>query len=176
MKRIVLLLFAGLLATAATASQAALEISLAPATTNPASPRMGDRMKFATVIRNAGASPAQGVVVWVSLIEVDPGREQPMDLEDWSAHKAVTQAVLAPGEKVSVEWPMRLIQAGDYRVVVSAIEHGSPRVVSSLFVDFHVARKPVVESGRILPVAFGVPFVLAAALLLPRRRRRGVTE
>jgi hypothetical protein len=124
------------------------------------------------VIRNAGSAPAQGVVAWISLIEVDPGREQPMDLEDWSAHKAVTQAVLAPGERVSVEWPMRLIQAGDYRVVISAVERGSPRVVTSPFADFHVERKPVVESQRILPVAFGVPLLLAVPLLWRRRRAR----
>ena len=171
-KSIRLLLLACLLAAAAPASQAALDVSLAPEATNAAAPRMGDWMKFASQIRNTGPAPAHGVLAWISLIEVDPGREQPMDLEDWSAHKAVTQATLAPGETVRVEWPMRLIQAGDYRVVVSAVERGSPRIVTSPFVDFHVARKPVVESRRILPVAFGVPLLLACVFLW-RRRSRG---
>jgi hypothetical protein len=72
-------------------------------------------------------------------------------------HKALTQATLAPGEKIGIEWPMRPNQAGDYRVVISAVERGSPRIVTSPFVDFYVERKPVVESRRILPVAFGVP-------------------
>lgn len=171
MPKIALWLCVALLALATRGAAAApLEISLVAQKTNPAAPQMGDQIKFASVIRNAGSAPAHGVVAWISLVQVDPGHEQPMDLEDWSAHKAVTQAVLAPGERVSVEWPMRLIQAGDYRVVVSAVERGSARIVTSPFVEFHVARKPVVESRRILPVAFGVPLLLTGLFFVRRRR------
>ena len=171
MKKIALWLGACLFLLASPA-WAALEVSLAAGGANPAQPKMGDRLKFDSVIANAGTAPAQGVVAWISLIEVDPGHEQPMDLEDWSAHKAVTRASLAPGEKVSVDWPMRLIQAGDYRVIISAVERGSARVATSPFVDFHVERKAVVESQRILPVALGVPLLIAGAFVLRRSRRR----
>jgi hypothetical protein len=136
---------------------------------------MGDRLKFESVIANTGTAPAQGVVAWMSLIQVDPGHEQPVDLEDWSAHKAVTQAALAPGAKLPTEWPMRLIQAGDYRVMISAVERGASRVVTSPFVDFHVERKPVVESRRILPVALGVPLLLFGLLVLRRVRNRSTS-
>ena len=169
MKHIASWLAAALLVLASPA-HAALEISLAPAAANPAQPKMGDNLKFESVIANTGASTARGLVAWISLIQVDPGHEQPVDLEDWSAHKALARAELAPGEKVSVEWPMRLIQAGDYRVVISALERGAPRPVTSPIVDFHVAPKPVVESARILPVALGMPAFFAALLLLRRRR------
>lgn len=139
-----------------------LSISLAPDPSNPPSPQMGDWLKFNSVVSNPSTQEAHGVVAWISLVQVDPGQEQPVDLEDWSAHKAVTQAVLQPGQQVKVEWPMRLIQAGAYRVVISAVDRETGHVMTSPFVDFQVRRKPVVESGRILPVAFGVPaFVLA---------------
>lgn len=131
---------------AAWAASGHLEITLVSDASNPPSPRMGDRLKFLSVIRNTGGRPAQGVVAWISLVQVDPGREQPMDLEDWSAHKAVT-----------VEWPMRLIQSGNYRVVVSAVERQASNAVTSPFANFHVRRKPTVESNRILPVALGIP-------------------
>lgn len=149
-----------------------LDMTLTPAATNPSQPQMGDHMKFVSVIRNGGDTSAQGVVAWISLVQVDPGHEQPVDLEDWSAHKAVTRAALAPGERITVEWPMRLIQAGDYRVVISVVERSTPHIVTSPFIDFHVKRKPVVESRRILPVAFGVPLLIGALLLWRMRRRR----
>jgi hypothetical protein len=83
----------------------------------------------------------------------------------------MTRAVLAPGQQVNVEWPMRLINAGAYRVVISAVDRETGHVVTSPFVDFQVRRKPVVESRRILPVAFGVP-ALVLGLMLFRRYRR----
>lgn len=161
-----------LIVTGAAWAAAPLEITLIADNTNPQSPQMGDHLKFMSVIGNGSAAPAQGVVAWISLIQVDPGHEQPVDLEDWSAHKAVTRATLAPGERITVEWPMRLIQAGDYRIVISAVERSMPYIVTSPFIDFHVKRKPVVESQRILPIAFGVPLVLGTLTLWRIRRSR----
>jgi hypothetical protein len=112
------------------------------------------------------------VVAWLSLIEVDPGHEQPVDLEDWSAHQAVSHVTLAPGTQLTVDWPMRLIQSGDYRVVISAVERDTPHVITSPFIDFRVRRKPVVESRRILPVALGVPLAVGGLLAWRLRRRR----
>ena len=148
-----------------------LEISLTPDSLNPVTPQMGDHLMFHSVLHNAGTAPTQGVVAWISLVQVDPGHEQPVDLEDWSAHKAVTKGTLAPGEEIAVEWPMRLIQAGDYRVVISAVERSANKIVTSPLVDFHVKRKPVVESRRILPVAFGVPLAIGLLMLWRLRRR-----
>jgi hypothetical protein len=151
---------------------AQLDVTLSADPQNPATPQMGDRLKFVSVLENKGSTPASGVVAWISLVQMDPGHEQPVDLEDWSAHKAETRAEIKPGERVSLEWPMRLIQAGSYRVLVSAVDRDAPRAAVSPFIDFHVKRKPVVESQRVLPVAFGVPLVIGAAMLVRRRRWR----
>jgi len=97
-----------------------------------------------------------------------------MDLEDWSAHKAVAGASLAPGAALSTDWPMHLIQSGDYRVMISAIDCNEHRVYTSPTLQFHVARKPVVESGRILPKAFGLPLLIGGVMAYRgwRQRRR----
>ncbi len=147
---------------------ATLQIALSPEPGNAARPKMGDNLIYRSVIRNTGATPVHGVVAWLGLVQVDPGREQPVDLEDWSAHKAITAPVLAPGEAVTTTWPMRLIAAGTYRVVISAAG-GTGALQPSNFVDLVVAQKPVVEQGRVLPVAIGVPMLLGGALLLRRR-------
>jgi len=149
-----------------------LGVSLLPDPANPASPQMGDWLKFHSVITNNGLQPVHGVVAWISLVQVDPGKEQPVDLEDWSAHKAVTEVLLQPGQEVRVEWPMRLIQSGAYRVVISAVDRETGHVMTSPFADFHVRQKPVVESARILPVATGVPAIILGLLGWRRLRHR----
>lgn len=167
------LLGALLAATPAQAADSPVQITLTPDAHNPAHPKMGDWLKLHSIVTNTGHQPLAGLVVWLSLIEVDPGREQPVDLEDWSAHKAVVRTVLEPGAQFSVEWPLRLIQAGDYRVVVSAAERSASTLLASPFADFHVERIPTIESVRIVPVAAGVPLLLAAFAGWRLRRRRG---
>ncbi len=148
-----------------------LAISLAAHPGNPSSPQMGDNLAFDTVIRNTSGQPTHGVVAWISLVQMDPGHEQPMDLEDWSAHKAVNQPLLGAGEHLAVEWPMRLIQSGSYRVVVSAMDRDAGTVMTSPVLDFVVRPKPMVESKRILPVSLGVPLILLSLVFAAWYRR-----
>ena len=154
---------------AAAASAGDLSVGLAPDPNTPPSPQMGDNLSFHSVIRNTGATAANGIIAWLSLVQIDPGREQPVDLEDWSAHKAVTATTLASGQTLEADWPLRLIQAGTYRIVVSVISRRSGELATSPFADFTVREKPVVESERVLPVAIGLPLLIAAALLWRRR-------
>lgn len=149
----------------------ALTVNLHPAAGNPPSPQMGDHLTFHTVIRNDANAPVDGLIAWISLIQTDKGKVQPIDLEDWSAHKAVTAETLAPGQVIGSDWPMRLIQPGHYRVVVSATSRDDASLVASPFAEFTVRQKPVVESGRVLPVAFGLPLLIGAAMFWRWRRR-----
>jgi hypothetical protein len=147
-----------------------LEIALTPAPENPLFPQMGDRLSFHSVIRNTGSASITGLIGWLSLIQTDAGNQQPVDLEDWSAHRAVAAASLAPGATVEDDWPMRLIEAGTFRVFVSAMSHEGTGPVASPVAEFIVREKPVLEPGRVLPVAFGLPALIAAALLWRWRR------
>jgi hypothetical protein len=169
MKRI-LMIGLYVLSSLAAAETAPLSINLAPAAENPALPKMGDTLHFRSVIRNTGPQAVEGLVAWISLVEVTPGNEQPMDLEDWSALKAVTGAQLDRSGELETDWPMRLIQDGDYRVVISATDRAHRAVYTSTMLQFHVASKPVVESSRILPVALGVPLLIAGWLVFSRFR------
>lgn len=165
-------LMVGLLLAATVPARADLSISLAPLAGNPTDPRMGDRLKFHSTIANTGATSVEGLTAWISLLRTDPGHEQPMDLEDWSAHKAISAASLKPGQSLEVDWPMRLIQAGTYRVVICAVSRGSTALLTSPFADFQVREKPVVASNRVLPVALGAPLLIGIFLLDRWRRGR----
>jgi hypothetical protein len=147
------------------ASPPPVVLDLQPDAYNPASPAMGDYLRFWSTITNEGASPIQGLVAWISLVEIDPGHEQPVDLEDWSAHKAVSGARLKPGESLRTDWPMRLIKGGDYRVVVSTTDRDGRHVYTSPTVQFHVRPKPVLQAGRVLPVAAAVPLLIIGLMV-----------
>jgi hypothetical protein len=171
MKLVAVVLALGVAFTATAASAGSISVDLQPGARNPTSPEMGDNLSFHTAIRNDGNTPVDGLIAWISLVQIDRGKEQPVDLEDWSAHKAVTAASLAPGQTLETDWPMRLIQAGKYRVVVSAVSRDGASLVASPFADFTVRQKPVVESQRVLPVALGLPLLIGGAMLWRRRRR-----
>jgi hypothetical protein len=172
------LLAGGLFAGSGLGRTEQLKVELMPSPSNPATPHTGDALAFRAVIRNDGRAPISGVIAWISLLEVDPGKEQPVDLEDWSAQKAATLPGIAPGQTVETEWHLRLIQSGSYRISVVATATGdavnrNSSPVASPFAAFTVASKPVVETGRVLPIASGVPLVIGAMLLWRTARDRG---
>ena len=65
--------------------------------------KMGDVPQFEGRITNTGRQPIEGLIVYLSLVSLQPGRERPVDLEDWSAQKAVRIDRLDPGEKPAAE-------------------------------------------------------------------------
>ena len=161
-----------LLGTVASAAQTPLAIDLQPDEQNPSAPTMGDHLRFWSTITNTGTIPIEGLVAWISLVEIDRGNEQPMDLEDWSAHKAITGATLKPGQSLRTDWPMRLIKGGDYQVVISVTDRGGRQVYTSPTVHFHIRQKPVLEAGRITPVAAGVPLLIISVIIFNKVKRR----
>jgi len=89
----VLLAAAGAVALAGTPSASAappagdpaaprLAVAVAADTAGPAAPRMGDRLTFHSTVANRGAEAAPAMVVWLTLLRLDAGHEQAVDLED----------------------------------------------------------------------------------------------
>ena len=159
-------------ASVSSATQSSLTLDLRADDKNPSIPVMGDHLRFWSSITNMGATPVEGMVAWISLVEIDPGNEQPVDLEDWSAHKAITGATLGPDQSLRTDWRMRLIKGGDYRVVVSVTIRGSNTVITSPTLQFHVRQKPVLQAGRVLPVAAGVPLLIIGLLVFHKTWQR----
>lgn len=122
--------------------------------------KMGDRPVFKGVVKNSGQRNLQGLVVYLSLMSLKPGHEQPVDLEDWSAQKAVRIDQLVPGETNRQDWPMRLIQSGRFGVALTVVDSLENQPVVSDLIPFNIQTKPTVASRRILPVAIGEPLLL----------------
>lgn len=127
----------------------------------PAGPlKVGDTPTFSGQVINAGANEAKGLVVYLSLVSLEPGQEHPVDLEDWSAQKAVRIPQLRPKQSNAQDWPMRLIQAGPFGLALTVVDPAQKQPIISDLLTFNVHSKPMLSSARILPVAIGVPLVL----------------
>jgi len=130
--------------------------------------RMGDTPVFKGMVSNTGVKTLEGLTVYLSLICLDSGNEHPVDLEDWSAQKAMRIAKLKPGEINKQEWGMRLIAPGQYAVALTVVGKKAAKPVISDLVKFKIRPKPLISSARILPVSFGVPFLFLVSILFVR--------
>jgi len=137
--------------------------------------KMGDTPNFLGAVTNLGPQPAQGLVVYLSLVSLAPGHEHPVDLEDWSAQKAVRLDRLNPGATDYRQWGMRLIASGKYGVALTVVDPRESRPIVSDLVPFEIQPKATLVAGRVLPVAIGVPLLILGlwgGLLVYRSRCR----
>ena len=136
--------------------------------------KAGQYVKLSAAVTNASNGMVKDVVAYVSLVDVTRGQQAPVDLEDWSAHRAVTVPTLAAGQSKDVSWSLRLVKGGDYVVYANAIAGGSTRASVGQEVPLSVTAHKNLNPGGVLPVAIGVPLVAGAALFGPvalRQRR-----
>lgn len=122
--------------------------------------KMGDTPNFLGAVTNLGRQATQGLVVYLSLVSLAPGNEHPVDLEDWSAQKAVRLDRLNPGASDYRNWGMRLIAAGRYGVALTVVDPREHRPIVSDLVAFEIQPKPTLVAGRVLPVAIGEPLLI----------------
>lgn len=175
LKKRLLIISIVLLPTVLFAQSNLITIDLQSGISNPKQLTMGDKIFFESTIKNNSGKPINGLVGWINLVELTVGHEQPMDLEDWSAHKAISQTTLEPGGIIKTNWPMRLIKSGDYRVIIAVTSRAGNAVSTSHAIDFHVSQRPVISSNRVLFIALVIPLILLI-LLIYRRKLYGNRE
>ncbi|OHB42559.1 MAG: hypothetical protein A2Y13_04560 [Planctomycetes bacterium GWC2_45_44] len=139
--------------------------------------KMGDTPTFRGDVKNTGQETLEGLVVYLSLVSLEKGNEHPVDLEDWSAQKAVRIAKLLPGETNQQQWSMRLISAGKFALALTVVEAGTAKPVISDLLEFNVLPQKLISSTRILSVAIGEPLLIIVLILAvnqgKRLRRKG---
>jgi len=138
----------------------------------PLSGTAGQYVNLPATITNTSDKPVKDVVAYVTLVETTSGQQSPVDLEDWSVHRAVTVGSLAPGENKNASWDLRLIKGGEYVVYAAAIAQGSPQAAVGPEVPLSVTSQKNLNPGGVLPVALGVPILVGTALFAPVFWRR----
>ena len=171
MKRVLLVLLAGA-AVFAPSAAAALPVHL---DRSSVSTRIGEKFHFSSTVRNTGPQAVPGVVEHLNIVSLDPSVY--VDPEDWSSHRTRYLGTLASGESRHVQWTVQAVNSGHFVVYVAVVDrNGQGSVTASNPLDTKVAQKRRLNSSGVLPLALGVPVLLAVGLVAARRRRRSLNE
>jgi hypothetical protein len=137
--------------------------------------RIGATFTLRAKITNTAGTPARGVIAHLNVLSLTPGVE--VDPEDWSANRTRYLPPLPARGSKTLVWRLQAVTGGKIGVYVAATSRrgvGAPSTGP-------IARAVVTEhrtlnSNGILPLAIGVPALLALLTLgLRTRRRRALT-
>ena len=135
---------------------------------------MGEKITYTGTITNNSGKAVDNVIAYISLAKVTQGKEAPMDLEDWSANKAIKIDTIQPHGTYEGTWPMRLIDSGSYVAYITVVDKNDRSPVTSGLSRLEVKRILRINPNNVLPVALGEPVLLGLIFMLVAfRRRRG---
>jgi thiamine pyrophosphate-dependent acetolactate synthase large subunit-like protein len=129
--------------------------------------RIGEDFRFTSTIANPSSAPLSGLIAHVDVVSRDP--DVYVDPEDWSSERTRYLPPIAAGSAIEIPWKVKAVNAGRFDVYVVVLGAGRPDAGPAL--DVRVAQRTTIDSGGVLPLAIGVPALLAVALLGVRRRR-----
>jgi hypothetical protein len=173
MKKLILVLSMIFLATIAnyTSASAAGRITVS---INPPSVQanMGDKITYTGTITNNSDKAIDNIIAYISLANITPGKEAPLDLEDWSANKAIKVDTIAPHGTYEGQWPMRLIDSGSYVAYITVVDKNDNIPISSPMSRLEVKRVLRLNPNNVLPVAIGEPVFIGIVFMVIAFGRR----
>jgi hypothetical protein len=175
---------AAVLAAVIVATSTAIATAAAPAASNPVwvslsrtstSVGIGDSFGFTSTVTNQGSAPVSGLVAHLNVLSFTHGVY--VDPEDWSSNRTRYLDPIPPGQSTTVHWTVKAVNGGDFGIYVAAL--GTPAAgispteptVSPALVA-HVTEQKNVNPQGVLPLALGIPAIVAAAMGAVRLRAR----
>jgi ABC-2 type transport system permease protein len=164
--------------TQGVAGEPSIEISIEP---DHAVVNTGDTVDFETVVTNTGAGVTPRLVIAMNIINL--GKGDPVDPEDWSPERTQEIDPLEAGAEEVSSWEVDAILEGDYMVYLTVVVQPSGAEASTQPIasrGLHLTAKPFFRTnpGGVLPIAFGIPILLAVgsglSLMLRRRQSDGI--
>lgn len=133
---------------------------------------LGHKFSVRSRIANDGSNAAGGLVAHLNVLSLRP--DVYLDPEDWSSHRTRYLPAIPAGGSVTIKWKMQAVNAGSIAVFVAVLpQSGESRPpATGPTVHVSIARHRTLNSGGILPLALGIPALLAALSLGVRLRRR----
>ena len=158
---------AALLAAAAAPALGAVQVSATP---TALSTELGRTVAFTTTIANRGPGVEGPLVAHLNILSLRPGVY--VDPEDWSTSRTRYLPALAPGASRTLRWEVKAVNSGAFSAYVATVRPGTASPPTSPAVTISVASRRTLNSGGILPIAIGIPVLLAAAAGATRLRHR----
>ena len=162
------LVLAALLACAAAPAAGAVQVR---SSDTHLSTDLGQTVAFTTTITNDGSATEGPLVAHLNILSLRPGVY--VDPEDWSTARTRYLAPLAPGDSRTLRWEIKAVNSGTFGAYVATVRPGTARPpTSSPTVTVSVASRRTLNTGGILPLAIGIPALLAAGAGAVRFGRR----
>jgi hypothetical protein len=133
---------------------------------------MGDKITYTGTITNNSDNVANNIIAYISLVNVTKGQESPMDLEDWSANKAIKVDAIPPHGTYEGKWPIRLIDSGSYVSYITVVDKNDNIPISSVMSRLEIKRILRLNPNNVLPVALGEPLLLGIVFVVISFRGR----
>jgi len=133
---------------------------------------MGDKITYTGTITNNSGKALNNIIAYISLVNITPGKESPMDLEDWSANKAIKIDTIQPYSTYEAKWPMRLIDSGNYVVYITVVNKNDNIPVTSTMSHLEIKRILRLNPNNVLPVAIGEPLLIGILFIFVVLRKR----
>lgn len=156
----------------AAAAQAANRLSVTVDRTS-ISARLGHKFTFRSTITNRGSKSASGLIAHLNVLSLRAGVY--VDPEDWSSQRVRYVPTIAPGAAKTITWRLQAVNAGEFGVYVAVIPRPDvPQpALTGPTIRVVVADRRTLNSGGIVPLALGVPALLALLTIGVRRHRAG---
>ncbi len=133
---------------------------------------MGDKITYTGTITNNSDKAVNNIIAYISLANVTQGKEAPMDLEDWSANKAIKVDAIPPHGAYEGRWPMRLIDSGSYVAYITVVDKNDNIPISSMMSHLEIQRILRLNPNNVLPVALGEPVLLGIVFMFVAFKRK----
>jgi hypothetical protein len=134
------------------------------------STKLGHKFAFRTTIANRDASPA-GLIAHLNVVSLSS--RVYVDPEDWSAHRTRYLPSIPRGRSLTIPWKLEAVNSGEFAIYVTVLpRNGGTLLAAGSPVRVTVAERRTLNSGGILPLAIGIPAVLALIWGGVRLRRR----
>jgi hypothetical protein len=132
---------------------------------------LGHAFVLHTTIRNPSGSAATNLVAHLNVLSLD-GRFY-VDPEDWSSHRTRYLERIPAHGATTLTWRLKAVNAGSLGVYVAVLPRGgrgSP--VTGQTVHVTIADRRTLDAGGIVPLAVGMPALLALLAIGVRAARR----
>ena len=135
--------------------------------------KLGHTFVIRSTITNRGSAVAVGLIAHLNVLSL--GRGLYVDPEDWSSNRTRYLPPIPAGGSTTLNWKLAAVNAGDLGVYIAVLPQDAAPVepTTGPLVHVTIADRRTLDAGGILPLALGLPALLALAMGVLRFARRG---
>jgi hypothetical protein len=130
---------------------------------------LGKKFAFRSVIANHGSTTARDLIAHLNVLSLRSGVY--VDPEDWSSHRTRYLPPIRAGGSLTIGWRLQAVNSGSIGVYIAVLpRNGTSAPTTGPTLHVSIAHRTTLNSGGILPLALGIPGLLAALLVVLRLR------